>query len=100
MLKAKVNKIGRSLPDPWELPTSKAETQISGSWKLPTDPHPLIRGAGEPAAPSLTGGTANPEQVLLQDWLKLKTEQGKALATQLGEALGLLYWADAVPSPS
>jgi hypothetical protein len=100
MLKAKPNKIGQSLPDPWELPTATAEPQILETWQLPTEPHPLIAEVGEPAAPSLAGATANPEQVLLQDWLKLKTEQGKALAAQLGEALGLLYWAGAVPSPS
>lgn len=82
------------IPDPWELEISTAKAAVPETWQPPTELHPLISPAGNPAALSLTGHTASPEEVILQDWLKLKAGQAQELAAQLGEALGLLYWAE------
>ena len=88
------------IPDPWELPTPATTTEVPETWQLLREDHPLISPAGNPEALSITGKTANPIQVLLQDWLKLKAGQAKKLTVQFREALSLLYWAEIVPEPS
>lgn len=81
------------IPDPWELPTPAVEPQIPKTWQVSSESHPLISAVESPEA-LISGTTANSEQVILQDWLKLKAEKSKKLARQIGEALGLLYWID------
>jgi hypothetical protein len=93
MLDTRANKVGQSLPDPWELPAPAADTRAAGTWQLPGEPHPLMTGAGSPEAPSLPAVAAHPEQILLQDWLKLRALQGRDLAARVAAALGLLYWS-------
>lgn len=82
------------IPDPWALEIPAAKGAFPETWQLPTETYPLINPAGNPAARSLAGHIASPEEVLLQDWLKLKAGQAQELTAQLGEALSLLYWAE------
>ncbi|MGK7872816.1 MAG: hypothetical protein AB4426_05740 [Xenococcaceae cyanobacterium] len=88
------------IPDPWELPNPAPKAKSSDSWKLPTEPHPLIRPAGSPEALQLSSAKLSPVQVLLQDWLKLRADKTKKLAIQITEALGLLCWIEMLQQQS
>jgi hypothetical protein len=82
------------IPDPWELPSPELETESAQAWQPAIELHPLIGAGGNPAALQLPSPKFNSIELLLQDWLKLRTERAKKLAENLREALGLLYWME------
>lgn len=81
------------IPDPWQLSTPASETQVPQTWPILPAPQPRIGGGESPEA-LISGAAANPEQFILQDWLKLQSEPSQKLARQIEEILGWLYWMD------
>jgi hypothetical protein len=83
------------IPDPWETSSETLITQPPAQKKtiLP-EIHPLIAAANEPYPLQLTSDHCNLAWMLLQDWLKLKTQDAKILATQLSNALALLFYLE------
>jgi hypothetical protein len=80
------------IPDPWEAPNSTVQTQFTAkTWQIPVETHHLIAAAGNPAVPRLVAAPT-PIQVLLQDELKLRSDPGDKLKTQMDKALALLCW--------
>jgi hypothetical protein len=82
------------IPDPWELPSPNVEIKSAQSWQIPRELHPLLSGSGNPSVLQLASPKFNAISLLLQDWLKLKTQKTNKLATKIKEALGLLYWLE------
>lgn len=87
-------RIGANLiPDPWESSNLAPEPQIPQTWQVSSVAQPLLSAVKSPEA-LISGPTANPEQFVLQDWLKLKAEASNKLSQQIQEILGWLYWMD------
>lgn len=80
------------IPDPWEAPAPTVQPKFtSKAWQIPIETHHLITAAGNSAAPQLVAAPT-PIQVLLKDELKLKSDAGDKLPTQMEQALALLCW--------
>lgn len=84
------------IPDPWGLSAPAPEPQVTKTWEVPRVVQPLISTIKSPEA-LIVGAAANPDQFILQDWLKLKAEPSKKLTRQIEEILGWLYYSS-IPS--
>ena len=90
-----------TVPDPWQTTSPEQKTTtVPETWHLPTETHPLISPAGNPAAPRLVSHQSTSEEILLEDELKLKTSAGSLLKQQLEKALTLLYWVKTIGQPN
>lgn len=82
-----------SCPDPWQAEDLKTQKDMSAElWPIPQETYPLIGPAGPVGAKQLMSHIIKPIELLLQDWLKLKTSQATPLAQQWQEAVALVYW--------
>ncbi len=84
------------IQDPWDLPNPSSIVSPSAIESVRVQKHrlPIISPAGDPDALPIAPGKPYSEQILLWDWLKLKTTQAEQLRLQFQQTLGLLYWLD------
>ena len=88
-------KDAKIIPDPWELPGPKPNlNQLVEVEKTVQKPRQAIASAGDPRAKRLPEYHEKSATLLLRDWLKLKAEKADRLATEIQQALGLLYWLE------
>lgn len=96
-----VNRETEIIADPWEKDRTNATKLTAEGWQAPVDIHPLICGEEKSEflnLPESETSELSPIQVLLEDGLKIKPDDGGKLKEHLNKALGLLSWMVNIPS--
>jgi hypothetical protein len=88
------------IPDPWDSSLEITPEIPAKIWQFPQELHPLISGGANIAALPQNNSSLVTIQLLLEDWLKLKTKVAQQLTTDLTTAIGLLYVNQLIPNHS
>jgi hypothetical protein len=88
---SKQEKNGESLPDPWEMPVSNFKNNlVSNSVKLMEETERFLPVTKEQKILQPTNYQLSSIQIIIEDWLKIKTQITQKITDRIQEAIALL----------